>query len=73
MTMKKPDLDTKRKTKVCLVATVGRTDDVRLFYRECKSLIKAGFDVHLVIPCENSQLKEGVQIHAIKPLRNRSL
>lgn len=68
----KTDLGSKiKKTKVCLFTTVHRPDDVRLFHRECKSLVKAGLDVHLVVPCESSQLKDGVQIHAIKRPRSR--
>lgn len=61
------------KIKVCLFTTVQEPNNVRLFYRECKSLVKAGFDVHLVVPCESSQIKEGVQIHAIKRPHNRFL
>jgi len=62
-----------RKIKVCFFTTVQQPNNVRLFHRECRSLVKAGFDVHLVVPCESSQLKEGVQIHAIRRSRNRFL
>ena len=65
------DSNCREKTRVCLFSTVQRLDDVRLFHRECKSLVKAGYDVHLVVPCESSQLRNGVQIHAIPRARNR--
>jgi glycosyltransferase involved in cell wall biosynthesis len=59
------------KIRVCFFSTVQLQYDVRLFYRECRSLVKAGYDVHLVVPCEKSELRDGVQFHAIKQLRSR--
>ena len=61
----------KCKTLVCFFSTVQRPNDVRLFHRECKSLVKAGFEVHLVLPCEQSGLKNDVYFHAVKRPRNR--
>ena len=59
------------KARICIFTTVQLPDDVRMFHRECKSLVKAGYDVHLVVPCEKSELREGVQIHAIRRPRSR--
>jgi len=67
-----PDLNSQvEKTRVCLFSTVQLPDDVRLFHRECKSLVASGYDVHLVVPCERSEIKDGVQFHAIPRVRNR--
>jgi len=67
-----PDLNSQvKKTRVCLFSTVQLPDDVRLFHRECKSLVNSVYDVHLVVPCEKSELRDGVQLHAIPRLRNR--
>lgn len=59
------------KTRVCLFTTVLRADDVRLFHRECKSLVKAGFDVHVVICSDLSGTVDGVHFHAAGPANNR--
>lgn len=59
------------KIRVCIFTTVHLPDDVRVFHRECKSLVNAGYDVHLVVPCEKSQSKDGVQIHAIRRVKSR--
>ena len=60
-----------KKTRVCLFSTVQPPDDVRLFHRECKSLVASGYDVHLVVPCEGPALRDGVQFHAIHRPRSR--
>jgi glycosyltransferase involved in cell wall biosynthesis len=38
-------------------------DDVRIFLKECRSLAKAGFDVHLVAPGGDDAKRDGVTIH----------
>ena len=37
-----------KKAKVCHITTVHRPFDTRIFYKECISLAKAGFEVYLV-------------------------
>ena len=59
------------KIKVCIFSTVQPPDDVRLFHREAKSLARTGYEVHLVVPCEKSEIKDGIQIHAIKRPKTR--
>lgn len=67
-----PDLNSQvEKTRVCLFSTVQLPDDVRLFHRECKSLVASGYDVRLVVPCEGTALRDGVQFHAIHRPRSR--
>jgi glycosyltransferase involved in cell wall biosynthesis len=50
-------------------------DDVRIFLKECRSLAKAGFDVHLVAPGAADRVRDGVSVHGfaeaggIRPLR----
>ena len=60
-----------QKIRVCLFSTVQQPNDVRLFYRECLSLVKAGYDVHLVVPAETEECCSGVQIHPIKRIKPR--
>lgn len=47
--------------------------DVRIFYRECCSLVKAGYEVHLVIPADESITKKGVYVHPLSSVKNRLL
>jgi glycosyltransferase involved in cell wall biosynthesis len=50
-------------------------DDVRIFLKECRSLARAGFEVHLVAPGAPDQMREGVAVHGfaeaggVRPLR----
>lgn len=59
------------KVRICHISTVHPITDVRIFHRECCSLVKAGYEVHLVIPCEKSEIKDGVQFHAIRRAKTR--
>jgi len=49
--------------------------DVRIFHKECRSLARAGFDVHLVAPGAVAETLDGVTLHGfeqpdgIRPLR----
>lgn len=52
------------KIRVCHVSSAHLTYDVRIFQKECKSLVREGYDVHLVIS-GNSEKKDGVEIHGI--------
>lgn len=49
--------------------------DVRIFLKECRSLARAGFEVHLVAPGAVEQTRDGVSLHGfeqpggVRPLR----
>lgn len=62
-----------QKVHVCHISTVHDLSDVRVFYRECCSLVTAGYEVHLIIPCEQSCVKKGVHIHCIRRVKSRLL
>lgn len=61
--------------RVVHLTSLHRPDDVRIFLKECRSLAKAGFDVHLVAPGANEELRDGVAVHGFavpggpRPLR----
>lgn len=70
MLHKKPQQKAK---SVCHISTVHPHTDVRVFYRECCSLVEDGYEVNLVIPCGSSCIKDGVKLHAIPRFKNRLL
>lgn len=45
--------------------------DVRIFHRECASLAQAGYPVVLVVPHEQDEVREGVQVRAVAKTRGR--
>lgn len=48
--------------KVCHITTVHSERDVRIFYKECKSLAKHGFDVKLIVINGKSFTEDGVEV-----------
>lgn len=51
--------------KICHLTSVHPHTDTRIFVKECKSLAKEGFEVHLVVPGAPSSVIDGVQIHSV--------
>jgi len=52
-------------TKVCHVTTVHQWKDIRIFQKECRSLVEAGYEVHLIVANAPACEYEGVRIHAL--------
>ncbi|MFP4024818.1 MAG: glycosyltransferase [Thiohalospira sp.] len=57
--------------KVCHITTAHPEKDIRIFYKECVSLVKAGFDVYLVVNGGKTKKTDGIQIVGFKKIRNR--
>jgi len=57
--------------KICHITTVHPVYDVRIFRKECISLKKYGFDVHLIVPSGGEEYKEGIYIHSLPKSKNR--
>ena len=57
--------------KVCHLTSVHPVQDVRILYKECVSLAKAGNDVSLIVKSEKDRILEGVKIIAIREEGNR--
>lgn len=49
-------------TKVCILSSVHIALDNRVFYREARSLVKAGYEVTLIAIHNRDEVKDGVQI-----------
>lgn len=52
--------------RVVHLSTVHKSNDVRIFLKECCSLASAGYDVTLVARAEADSVKNGVKIVAVK-------
>ena len=50
--------------KVCHLTSAHHDGDIRIFHKECVSLSKNGFDVHLIVPNTLSRIEKGVNIHS---------
>lgn len=48
--------------KVCHISTVHQAMDVRIFYKECKSLAANGYDVSLIVTHDKEEVVEGINI-----------
>ena len=53
------------KNKICHITTVHNAKDTRIFQKECVSLAKHGFETHLIVANQKSEMDQGVQIHNI--------
>ncbi|WP_226529269.1 glycosyltransferase family 4 protein [Metabacillus niabensis] len=45
-------------TKICVITTVHQAYDGRIYHKQCKSLKKAGYDVILLAPKPDKQIKD---------------
>ena len=62
-------------SKVCILSSVHIALDNRVFYREARSLQRAGYEVTLIAIHDQDEVKEGIQIQALPkvPRWQRSL
>ncbi len=51
--------------KVCHVTTVHGAFDTRIFFKECVTLARAGYDVHLIACHDHDETIDGIHIHAL--------
>ena len=58
-------------SKIVHLTSVHRASDTRIFYKECRSLQEAGYNVALVAPHHVNEVKDGVQIYGIAESTSR--
>jgi glycosyltransferase involved in cell wall biosynthesis len=56
---------------VCAVTSVHQVFDTRIFQKQCKSLVRAGFDVTLIAPHDRNEVVDGIRIVAMPRVRPR--
>ena len=57
--------------KICHLTSVHSPFDVRIFHKECKTLVKTGFDVILIGQHDKNESVEGVKIVALPKTKSR--
>ena len=73
MELKKEKVSHKTKVKACHLSSLHKQLDPRIFYRECISLAKAGYQVCLICPCGKNGIVEKVKIVDCLRWNNRFL
>jgi glycosyltransferase involved in cell wall biosynthesis len=58
-------------SKICMLSTVHQALDDRIFYREAKTLARAGYKVVLIAQHNRDEMVDGVKIVALPKPRNR--
>ena len=62
----------KQKTrKICILSTAHSAFDDRIFHKEAKALVQAGYDVTLIAQHDGDEAVDGVKIIALPEPRNR--
>ena len=56
---------------ICHITSVHSANDTRIFHKECKTLVNAGYAVTLVVQHETDEVINGVQIKGIKAPKSR--
>jgi len=57
--------------RICVLTSAHPAFDVRIFHKECKSLVRAGYDVTLIAPYGEDLARGGVQVKAIRQRTGR--
>ncbi len=57
--------------QICQMTSVHPLHSTRVFHKECKTLVNAGYEVALIVQHNKDELQDGVRIKGISKPRNR--
>jgi glycosyltransferase involved in cell wall biosynthesis len=57
--------------KICHLTSVHPPFDIRIFYKECKTIAQAGYQAVLIVPHDQEEKIDGIQIRALPKAKNR--
>lgn len=60
-----------KKAKICILSTVHPAFDDRIFHKEAKTLVQAGYDVTLIAQHDGDTVVEGIRIKGLPKPKNR--
>ena len=49
-------------TRICHITSIHKAYDTRIFLKECRSLVQAGYEVKLVAPHDKAEIVDGIEI-----------
>ena len=61
------------KRNIAHLTSVHPAFDNRVFFKECRSLVQAGYNLALVAPHKHDEIVEGIRIHAIPKIASITL
>lgn len=63
----KVNMEIQKRIKICMITSGHSRYDVRIFHKECKSLLKKGYEVTLIVNDEfDDELRDGINIISTK-------
>src|SRR6516164_7076964 len=63
--MSTEDIAAKKVRRVVHLTSVHPPFDVRIFQKECKSIVRAGYDVTLIASHDRDETRDGIRLKAI--------
>jgi len=60
-----------QKYKICMLSSAHSAFDDRIFYREAKTLVKAGYKVYLIISHDKDEIIESIQMVSLSKRKSR--
>lgn len=58
--------------KVCILTTAHQANDVRIFHKECRSLVEAGYEVNLIANHDKDEIIDGIRITSLSTREDRA-
>ena len=57
--------------RICHLTSVHVPFDTRIFHKECRALVEAGHEVHLIARYDRDETVDGVHVHPIPSFKNK--